>query len=104
MTVKVSFTSAARPGGKEWLDYESKFHVESFDDVPEELERRWGITIPRRPRGVFIDQPDGTARQIGVLASGWADGERKKYWRTAWITFYEDRQPSALPAHYIATN
>jgi len=63
---------------------------ETLEEVLEALEGEYGIIPPKRPKGVFVDGPDGKAVQVGFIVNRWVeypDNSRKKYWEENWVTF-----------------
>jgi hypothetical protein len=79
---------------------EEKVRGESVEELLEWLKNHYGLTPPRRPRGVFIDTKDGGSVQTGIIICRWAGGEvrnEKKYWEENWVSFMSDPQPVPLP-------
>jgi hypothetical protein len=83
------------------------FNVETLPPAPDypaalaQLADRYGITPPRRPRGVYQDAPDGAAVQVGFIACRWnrdcSHAPARAWWEENWVTFREITLPDSLP-------
>lgn len=98
---QVGYTSPA----KKTEERGQLFNRETFTapDVPAALailKDRYGVTAPRRPRGVFIDTPEG-AEQVGFVAARWnrdCSHGGKSWYEENWVSFATvTRAAVALP-------
>lgn len=73
-----------------------------MEEVETKLEEVCGQFPPRRPRGIFIDGPKGTALQTGFMVAGWSSFSRGSFWREIWVTFEQVGRPVELPKRFRA--
>ena len=103
--VHLTQCSYSKPGGESHGCFNNKvFTVETLQEALERLDREYGIVPPKRPKGVYVDGPDGKARQVGFMHYRWNnifEGSymtRKKYWEENWISFdVQTITPFSLP-------
>jgi len=100
--VHLTQCSYSKPGGESHGCFNNvNLYGETFEEALEALEREYGIVPPKRPKGVFVDAPDGKARQVGFMHYKWfpfGDIHGKRYWCESWISFDQlTVQPFSLP-------
>ena len=105
--VHLTQCSYSKPGGESHGCFnQAKLYGETFEEALEALEQEYGIVPPKRPKGVYVDTPDGKTRQVGFMHYCWQrydDDFRKKFWQESWVSF--DQQtitPLSLPKELLA--
>lgn len=84
LQVNLVQTSYNKPNG----DCHGIFHNErrcfqSFPEALKALSDDFGITVPKRPRGVYI----GDGVQVGFMHGSWQNEGDGNYWVESWVTF-----------------
>jgi len=84
----LTLTQAPRPGGEPRVYHEHQVEVPDIQAALAVVTDEFGMKIPRRPRGIFIELNSGGSRQTGIIIAGWDRYDSGKYfWRETWVMF-----------------
>ena len=102
IVLHLSQVAMARPGADDRRRFNDETIVEgSVEKTLEKLRNSHGITVPRKPRGIFTDGPEGPV-QTGFMSCRWnsdCSHGGNSWWEENWITFLESESRNVeLPA------
>ena len=105
--VHLTQCSYSKPGGESHGCFNNeRFETGTLQEALERLERDYGIVPPKKPKGVYIDAPDGKARQVGFMHYHWDKDwshNSSSYWIESWINFETMTiTPFSLPKELLA--